>query len=404
LRLEDRDGDGYAEHSRVLATGWGYNDNYHDWTFGLVRDKRGRYYVALGSDYQQRGRAEESSYLRGHGLRITPPSQGGSAPEATANIEDLASGLRFSAGIAMNRDGAVFVTDNQGEQNTFNEINHLLPNSRYGVPGLTDPPADKDTRLLRSPAIQIPHPLTRSVNGICFLEAGGKFGAFEGHGIGCEYDTRALVRFSLQQMGDTYQGACYRFSLPEGTDVSRFFGGAAGQTDGGSSSGTEKQLLGPIACAVTPTGEIYVGGMRDSGWGGGNNVGELVRLVPKGPLPLGIRELRAVPEGFVVEFTGPVDPDKAADPQSYLISSYRRVWKGTYATPDSDRRNEPVVRVAVVPDRRSVTLTLAELRPGFVYDLHVAPLAPDPTPLWPADAYYTMNAVPPHTDDRGRTE
>ena len=31
-------------------------------------------------------------------------------------------------------------------------------------------------------------------------------------------------------------------------------------------------------CAVSPRGDLYVGGIRDSGWGGANNIGEIVRL------------------------------------------------------------------------------------------------------------------------------
>ena len=368
VRLLDSDGDDRADRTEVIATGWGYNDNYHDWTFGLVRDRTGKFYVTLGSDYQQKGRQVESSYLRGHALGIWPDGR----------IEDLARGLRFTAGIAINRDGQVFFTDNQGEQNTFNEINHLIPRSRYGVPGLTDPRASQDPWPERKPAIQLPHPLTRSVNGICFLEADGKFGPFEGHGIGCEYDTRALVRFSLQKVGESYQGACYRFSLPEDT-----------------SADPDKQFLGPISCAVSPAGELYVGGMRDSGWGAGNNVGELVRIRPTGQLPLGIREVRAFPSGFVIDFTGPVDPESAGQASQYGLVSYRRVWAGSYATPDSLRRREQVKRVRVAADARSVVLTLDELRADFLYDIHVAGIAPDGGSLWPADAYYTLNRIPP---------
>jgi hypothetical protein len=276
----------------------------------------------------------------------------------------------------MNRHGAVFFTDNQGVQNTFHELNHVIPGSRYGVPSQDDPSPEEDPWPVREPAIKIPHPWTRSINGICFLESGGKWGPFEGHGIGCEYDTRGLIRFSLQKIDDTYQGACYPFTLPE------------------DQVPQDQRLLGPICCAVSPNGDLYVGGLRDSGWGGGNNVGELVRIKPNPNVPLGIREVRAWREGFVIEFTGAVDPTAATDAARYTISSYHRIWKGTYATPDSDRRNEKITRIEPAADRRSVVVTLDSMRPGFVYDFRLKPLGAGGHSLWPAEAYYTLNRVP----------
>jgi mono/diheme cytochrome c family protein/glucose/arabinose dehydrogenase len=365
LRLEDRDGDGRADHNTVVASGWGYNEDYHDWTFGVLRDSASNIYIATANDYAQKDRPKSARGLRGQMLKVSPDGR----------LETLARGLRYPTGLAMNRHGGIFFTDNQGVQNTFNEINHLVPGSRYGVPAQDDPPADQDPWPLRSPAIQIPHPWTRSVNGICFLESGGKWGPFEGHGIGCEYDTRGLIRFSLQKIGDAYQGACYPFTLPE------------------DQVPQDRRLLGPICCAVSPNGDLYVGGIRDSGWGGGSNVGELVRIRPAAP-PVGVREVRATRDGFVIDFTAAVDATAAANPTKFVIASYRRIWKGAYATPDSDRRTEQIRRIDVAADGRSVSVTLSEMRPGFVYDIHVGSIGRDGTALWPADAYYTLNQIP----------
>jgi glucose/arabinose dehydrogenase len=355
----------YSPCPEVLATGWGLTEDYHDWTFGLVKGTKG-FYIGTGSDYTHRGRPAEARKWRGRILRVSPDGE----------IEEVARGARYPTGLAINRDDQVFFTDNQGVQNTFNEINHVIPGSRYGVPALDDPPPDQDPWPERAPAIKIPHPWTRSINGICFLYANGKWGPFEGHGIGCEYDTRGLIRFSLQRIGDTYQGACYPFTLPE------------------DQVPEDDRLLGPICCAVGSNGDLYVGGLRDSGWGGGNNVGELVRVQPSDHVPLGIREVRASREGFIIDFTAPIDAELAAQPAIYTISSYHRIWQGTYATPDSDRRTEKIRSIQVSQDRQSVVLTLESMRPGFVYELHLGAIGERASTLWPAEAYYTLNTVP----------
>jgi mono/diheme cytochrome c family protein len=361
LRLTDLDGDGRFERAAVIASGWGVTHDYHDWTFGLARGD-GAYYVLLGSDYQQKGRPLETARLRGKALRIAGDGE----------IVEVARGLRFTAGLARNREGEIFFSDNQGEANTFNEINHLRPGRSYGVPALEDPEADRGAEP-EPPAIQVPHPWTRSVNGLCFLEQDGAFGTYEGHGIGCEYDNRLLIRFTLERVGETYQGACYPFSLP-----------AAGKAG----------FLGPISCAVSPSGDIYIGCLHESGWGGGNNRGSVVRLRREGDLPFGIREARAAPGGFLLELTEPCAPGPASDPASYTVTAYRRIWHGGYSTADQDRHQVEVLKASPAADMRSVTLALRPLRAGFLYEIHARPLRGDGKPLWPSLAYCTLHVVP----------
>ena len=49
LRLRDTDGDGRADVREIIADGWGYTEDYHDWTTGIVRDSKGTYTSARGA-------------------------------------------------------------------------------------------------------------------------------------------------------------------------------------------------------------------------------------------------------------------------------------------------------------------------------------------------------------------
>ncbi len=395
VRLLDRDQDGFAERTEVIATGWGYTHDYHDWTFGPVKDREGRYVVALGSDYQQKGRPREASRYRGHALRIS----------RDGTIEDIARGLRFPVGLARNDEGEIFFTDNQGVQNTFNELNHLVPYSRYGVPALYDPPPDQDPWPERYPAIQIPHPWTRSVNGICFVPATlSAFGLHAGHGVGCEYDTRRLIRFTVYRVGNEYRGACYPFSFDPERDRARLLSmwrrlvagkGSEGRNVQVAASPAELVPLGPVACAVREDGRLFVGSIRESGWGGGQNVGELLMLEPTGPLPPGILAAWFDGDSIRVRFTKGVVERAARDQRAYELQSYRRVWAGAYATPDSDRRREAIRSVRVVDGGQAVELRLGEVRPGYVYELRVSPHVLGESEIWPASAYLTAPGIPP---------
>ncbi|HZN36943.1 MAG TPA: c-type cytochrome [Pirellulaceae bacterium] len=366
---------------KVLASGWGHSDDYHDWAVGLPRNQQGEYFIGLPC--QQDKRSAAAAKFRGAVLKLTPRMPTGDNPQRY-DLHVVSTGHRFPMGLALDRRGELFVTDNQGNYNPFNELNHVRQAAFFGFINANE---KKDNGFqappLTEPAIDIPHPWTRSVNGICFLdtpqplrkEGKSLFGPLEGHLVGCEYDTRRLVRMTLQQVGDTYQGAAYPLSLEP--------------------SSPEKGFLGPVVCALSPRGELYVGSMRDSGWGAGNNVGEVVQVrIAPDELPAGIGQVRAIAAGFEVDFIRQVDVAKAGDSANYSISSYRRESTPAYGGPDLDRRIEKVTGIAVSPDRRRVALKLAELREGFVYEFQLKSLTGDGGVFHPAEAHYTLRKRP----------
>jgi mono/diheme cytochrome c family protein len=379
LRLKDLDGDGRADETVTLASGWGHTDDYHDWSVGLPRDEDGNYYIATSC--QQDDRSPAAAHLRGEVLQLIPRRPTPLDPRAFS-VRQLSAGHRFPMGIARHPRGALLVTDNQGNFNPFNELNHVIPGAHYGFinqlerrPGFHPP--------LTPPAIDIPHPWTRSVNGISFLETPAElagrlgekvFGPLEGHLVGCEYDTRRLVRMTLQPIGDTFQGAVYPLSRETAADEPTFFG--------------------PLCCGVAPDGDLYIGCIRDSGWGGGNNVGALVRMRPQlQKLPAGIAEVRAGPAGFSIDFTRAVDRELAADPSYYSIVSFTRISTPDYGGDDQDRRVEKVTAVRVSDDGKQVALVVGQMRIGYVYHFRLKNLSAGGEDFFPAEAFFTLRHV-----------
>ena len=119
------------------------------------------------------------------------------------------------------------------------------------------------------------------MNGICFLKtpdnlrtATGRdlFGPWEGHLVGCEYDTRRLVRMSLERVGETYQGAAYPLSVEP----------AEG----------EETFEGPVTCQVGPDGVSMSATCAIAAGAPGQNTGSIVRLRMNGSPPPGIAEVR----------------------------------------------------------------------------------------------------------------
>ena len=361
LRLRDTDGDGRADERTVFSSGWGFNDNYHDWTCGIARDAKGNLYVGLGSDYAQLKRPKEVSRWRGKVLKISPDG----------TPQPFAHAFRYPTGIAIDGKGNIFCTDNQGVQNTFNELNHLRDGFHFGVPKNHEQSLKVDAH---PPAIQIPHPWTRSINGITFLPEDYLHKGIAGHGVGCEFNGKHLIRFTMHEVDGILQGATYFLSKPDFPDA-------------------DANFLGPLSVTTGPNGEIYVGSIHDSGWLGGQNTGSIVKLTPSGGLPNGIKEIQATVDGFEIRFQKPFDKAAAENPESYSLSGYTRVWKGGYATPDSGRFQPKVETATRAADGKSVRLKTSELKTGFVYEINCR-MKIDDAPLWPATGHYTLHRIP----------
>jgi cbb3-type cytochrome oxidase cytochrome c subunit len=370
LRLSRNEMSG-ANECRTIAAGWGYTSDYHDWAVGLPRDVDGNYYIALPCF--QDNRAEAAKPLRGSVLKLIPREATPDLPQLFST-EVLTQGHRFPMGLALNKKGELFVTDNQGNYNPFNELNHVQKGKHFGFVNK----GQEKPKELTPPTIDIPHPWTRSVNGICFLETprglpAKKFGPLEGHLVGCEYDTRRLVRMSLQKVDGEYQGCAYPLTV---------------------AAPVEEAPLGPICCEVSPTGELFVGSLRDSGWGAANNIGEVIRIqVDPNKFGQGLAEMRAVAGGFELHFFAPVEKSLADKIENYSLSSYRRESTPAYGGNDIDRRTEKIAAVALDASRRVVKLAVDDLRPGHVYELRLKSLASEGELFFPAEAHYTLRQL-----------
>lgn len=356
LRLSDRDKDGWAERWETLSDAWDVSRDHHDWTTGLAswNAKGGGWIVCPVTDDVRERTVTGRHHLRGKALRV--------APNGTTTV--IAEGLRYPTGWATrSRDGAVFFTDNQGQQKTTCEIDRLVEGGWYGYPSRADSPSRAATDVV-APAVRIPYPWARSVNGLAFSETGGKFGPLEGQLVLCEYNNRFILRASLEDVEGSTQGACYPFI---------------------------ENLLGPLCLAFAPDGALYVGSLREPAWGGEPEQGAIYRVSYSGKPSFGIRELKARADGFALTFFAPAgDAATMADTARYRVRRYRHVFQGAYHSPPTDEEALHVASAAVEGDGTTVHLVLREpLIAGRIYEVRTTIPGADP-----AVAHYTMNKVP----------
>ena len=393
--LRDTDADGTTDEYLTLADGWGVTGHYHEYAYGPKLDRDGNLWltlnIGLGLKGDQLRRTVTNETLgysqgkwRGWGLKLTPDGK----------LEPVCAGMRSPSGIGVNRAGDAFYTDQQGNWVPTGSLHHMrkgaffhhaealasmdLPGSP--IEGITEVPnglpyPEAITRLphLVPPAVWFPYKKAgQSATDVMLLDADGRFGPFDGQFLVGEFTLAAINRVFLEKVGGEYQGAVFPFRRGLSSAVLRL------------EQGTD--------------GSVFAG-LTNRGWSslGAASYG-LERLVWTGRTPFEIAEMRALPDGFELVFTQPVDSRTAVDPTSYAMSGYTYLYHATYGS-DEIRKRTPTIRSATVSDDGTrVRLVVDGLRELYVHELVAKGVrSAEGEPLLHPEAYYTLNRIPSAT-------
>lgn len=330
-------------------------------------------------------------------------------------MEPFAAGMRSPCGIGM-IDGEFFYGDNQGDWQGSGFISHVEKGDFLGHPAslnwadrpespvkmrkemvfnLVDPrdnplvkpeyvetePKPMTTIFemaktlpnmgIKSPAVWLPYGvLGVSTSEILADETKGKFGPFAGQLFVGDQGMSKIARVFLEKVNGKYQGASFDF-------MSGFRSGVLRMTWGSDNS-------------------MFVGG-TNRGWGSiGKEDFGLERLVFSGKTPFEMKAVRAMPDGFEIEFTLPVNRKLAADINNYDVSSYIYKYHPVYGSPMVNRKENAVRGAQVSADGLKVRLVVDNLREGYVHTIIPEGVMSEAegNPLLHGTAYYTLNAIP----------
>ena len=137
--LRDTDGDGKADTEEVIASGWPPTDvgSGSVDTTAVTLDKQGNVYFGLSTpDYSNPYRVKDGvSHYDVNGVRGTIQKWS----MKTKQLETIATGIRIPYTLAFNRNGDLFLSDQEGETwcpngNPLDELNHIIPGRNYGFP------------------------------------------------------------------------------------------------------------------------------------------------------------------------------------------------------------------------------------------------------------------------------
>ncbi|HEX8312893.1 MAG TPA: hypothetical protein VF614_16335 [Chthoniobacteraceae bacterium] len=386
-RLVDENADGRADLYQTVNADWGITDNYHEYAYGPARDAQGNFYGTLNTTLSWPGWAGSSRWdvarvhdsrmgraakYRGWAFQITPEGK----------FVPFASGLRSPAGVGMNLEGDLFVTDNQGDWVGSSTLQHVAKGRFYGhASSLMDHPdyTGKDlnqisvedyARLRTLPSLWLPHgDLSNSPGEPTADSTQGKFGPFAGQFFIGDQTRSNIMRAYVEKVGGEYQGVVFNFVHP--------------------------LQSGCLRTAFGPDGALWVG-QTGRGWRSvGPEIYGLQRIVWNSTTtPMEMQKINATPQGFRITFTKPVDRELAAGPARYQIRHFHYAYRPEYGSPKMDETTVVPSKVVVSADGLTVDLEMPLVTPK-VYRISLVGIpGADGMPLSNETGWYTLNQVP----------
>jgi len=109
-----------------------------------------------------------------------------------------------------------------------------------------------------------------------------------------------------------------------------------------------------------------------------------------------MKAVRAMPDGFEIEFTLPVDLATAEDIASYSVVSYNYKYHSVYGSPPVNQESLNIKGVKVSADGLKARIVVDGLRQYYIHTISVEGVREKQNfySVIHPDAYYTLNAIP----------
>ncbi|GAB3640665.1 c-type cytochrome [Spirosoma arcticum] len=407
-KLVDTDKNGKADVFETVYA-WPLSGHYHEYSFGPKIAPDGTFFVtgnvAFGDEEWWRG--ESRVPWRGWTMKISE----------NGTMQPWATGMRSPAGLGI-YDNELFYADNQGDWMGSGGITHVQKGSFVGHPaglrwtGMANSPVKLTTEQLyakvdprqrrdengraikpenvvnetpnvlyalkeqfpnvdiQTPAVWLPHGVLGISNSEILEIPQGVFGPFAGQLLIGDQGMSKISRVFMEKVNGEYQGGAIELR-------------------NGFRSGVLRMAWGK-------DGSLFVG-ETNRGWGSAGEANEgLQRLTWSGAMPFEMRTVKAMPDGFEVEFTKPVDRKSAEDLASYRVESFIYKYQPVYGSPTINKEALPLKGVKVSEDGMKARIVVGDLRKYYIHQLTLDGVrgAEGSYSLVHPIAYYTLNNIP----------
>ncbi|MGN8055444.1 c-type cytochrome [Pedobacter sp. 22163] len=404
-KMTDTDNDGVADDFETIYA-WPLSGNYHEYSFGPKLAADGSFFVTLNLGFPPTWWNPTSMVpWRGWALHIFEDGR----------VEPWAAGMRSPCGISM-IDDQLFYTDNQGDwvgsgsimqvkkgafmghpaslvwanlpqssikltteqffaKNETKMIydrkgNSVKPENDVNAKVVTEMDMKKNFPELQIPAVWLPHGILGISNSEIVKIPQGSFGPFAGQLLVGDQGQSMVSRVFMEKINGEYQGAAWPFR-----------------------SGFQS---GIVRLAWGKDGSLFAG-ETNRGWGSAGEATEgIQRLVWNNKIPFEMRSIKAMPDGFEIAFTKPVDKKYALDLASYSVVSFIYKYHSVYGSPPVNSQKCNVKGVRVSADGLTARIIVAGLRKGYIHNITLDGIRSQENyySLVHPTAYYTLNNIP----------
>jgi glucose/arabinose dehydrogenase len=388
-RLKDTDGDGQADLYQTVTDDFGMAGNYHEWTYGPVKDRDGNLFISFNTASEWgiimdevRGKLDTTLVPFKPKQKFAAVPYRGWVAKLTPSGEFIpyAYGFRSPSGLLITPENELFVADNQGDWVGTSPLFKVEQDKFYGhpasmiwIPGWNkgDPSrlaVDELNAGRQRPVIQFPHGImAASPTQPISDDTDGAFGPFAGQIFVGEMNQERIIRVMLEEVNGVWQGACIPF--------------------------IDKQGLrkGNNRLAFSPDGSLYVGQVQH-GFIGDTGI---QRIIFTGKDPVDVYSMNITGEGFDLHFTQPMDEATLRDTSNYHFRHYYYEYHLRYGSDQFDVQKVPVKEIEVREGRKTVSLKLGNLKAGYIYELRMGELKSEEGELLENRLVcYTVNLLP----------
>lgn len=353
-RLVDTNGDEIIDEYQKVCDAWHVTSHYHEFAFGLVY-KDNSFYATLATDL---GSEHKNVPDRGKVVRI---SKDGS------EVEVIAEGFRTPNGIGEGPDGALYVSDNQGNWIPTSKVVRVEKGKWYGFRH-ADWDRVKDYEE-QPPLVWLPHvEISNSPSQPTTLN----LGPYKDQLIFGDVTHGGIKRVFIDEVDGVKQGAAFRFI--QGLDA-----------------GINRTVWGP-------DGNLYAGGIGSGGnWRHeGKEWYALHRFNYNEKSTFEMLAIRAKANGMEIEFTEPISAPENISIDNFNMAQYYYEATAQYGGPKKGVETITIDAVKVSKDRKKVLIETKELKDRKVVYIHIKkPFKSDSSKkLWSTETWYTMTKKP----------
>lgn len=355
--LIDHDGDEVIDQYRSHSYDWPSSSNFHSFAFGLVHRDDAFHFLLSICVLPGGASCPDQKPTQGKLLRA----------DMQGNIDIVASGFRTPNGIGTGSDGALYVTDNQGDWLPASKLVRIKEGAFYGSRAVPD----KNVMSLpeEPPVAWLPQDEVGNSPTEPFLLTEAPYRGQMIHG---DVYNGGIKRVFMEEVNGQLQGAAFHFSAGLGAPVNRLVRG--------------------------PDGAIYVGevGSRPN-WGEyGKPWYGLERLSYVGNNAFEMRQVRITDKGFTIELTQPLATGIEVSAQDIQAQQWFYYPNEQYGGPKYDAQQLAISAVQLSPDRLRLQVDIPGLKAGHVVYLRLGEQlrSESGNALWTAEAWYTINALP----------